>query len=325
MYRLISKLYPKQIRNSFYKLFSYTAVPIDNDQFLGFVTTLIILLSLVIGFFVGYIYQTNFIIVSIISCTVLLITFYFWLLVNADKKGKYIEEILPDALFLMASNLRSGFTADKAIILSARDEFGPFKDELLTVSKEVTTGKPIETALRELIKRIRSEKLEKSLSLIISGLRSGGRLADLLQETANDLKNQSLVNKKIRASVNMYVIFIFIATCIGMPLLFGLSSFLVQVLTNVFQSVDIPTATTGAFSIPITIKAASISENFVIIFAIINIITASLFGAFIIGLIKKGSEKEGITMIPLLILISIAIFFLVRLLASLSIGSLFSF
>ncbi len=324
MYRLVARIYPRKLRHVFYQLFSYANIMTDNDNFLGFVTSLIALFSLALGFFAGMIFGVKFFLITIISVVVLTSAFYFWLLVNADKKAKYIEEILSDALFLMASNLRSGFTVDKAMLLSARDEFGPFKDELVVVSKEIATGKSIEKSLEELMKRVRSEKLEKAFTLIVSGLKSGGRLADLLQETANDLKNQKLVDKKIRASVNMYAIFIFIATGVGAPLLFGLSSFLVKVLTATLSSVEIPTAVSGAFGVPIAIKAGGITEAFVIGFAMLCIITTALFGSFIVGLIRKGKEKEGVVLIPVLVLLSLAVFFFVRLFVQLTIGTLFS-
>ncbi len=324
MYRLIARIYPRLLRENFYRLFSYANIRTDNDRFLGFVTTLIILTSLVLGFFFGLIYQINFLIVAGITLIVLLSSFYFWLLINADKKAEYIEEILSDALFLMASNLRSGFTTDKAILLSARDEFGPFKDELITVSKEIATGKPLDKALLELMKRVKSEKLEKAFTLIISGLRSGGRLSDLLQETANDLKNQKLVDKKIRTSVNMYAIFIFIAAGVGAPVLFGLSSFLVEILTKTLGTVEIPTTVSGAFGMPISIKPGEITPNFVLVFSIISILTTAIFGSFIIGLIKKGKEKAGITLLPLLILLSLTVFFMVRIIVKITIGSLFA-
>lgn len=323
MYRLISNIYPKKVKEIFYKLFSHTNIPTDNDRFIGFIASFIILLSLGMGFILGLIYNINFIPVSIISFIVINIIFYFWLILNATKKAEYIEDILPDALFLIASNLRSGFTTDKAILLSARDEFGPFKEELLKVSKEITTGRSLEQSLSEAIERVNSKKLEKTFSLIISGLRSGGRLADLLQETANDLKNQKIMDKKVRASVNMYAIFIFIAVAFGAPLLFGLSSFLVEVLTTTLKSIEIPTTVSGAFNLPISIKPGNITPKFVIIFSLINLITISIFGAFMIGLIKKGREKEGILLIPVLLTLSITIFLLVRLLVKITIGSLF--
>jgi len=325
MYRLISRIYPRKLRKSIGILLECANIPTDTDNFIGFVTLFSLLISLIIGFFAGIIYNIGFGLVTIVVFVIIMTSFYFWFLVNADKKAKYTEEILPDALFLMASNLRSGFTADRAILLSAREEFGPFKDELIIVSKEITTGKPLETALFGVTKRIKSEKLEKAFSLIISGLKSGGRLADLLQETANDLKNQRLIDKKVRTSVNMYIIFIFIAAGFGAPLLFGLSSFLVEVLTTTLKSVEIPTTVSGAFSVPIAIKPGNITQNFIITYSIISIITTSIFGSLIIGLIKKGKEKDGITLIPLLILLSLFIFFAVRIIIKTVIGGLFIF
>jgi len=323
MYRLFARLYPKKVREKFYDLFSYANIVTDNDNFLGFVTTLVLLFSFALGFFIGLWYKISFLIGTVISIVILMSAFFFWLLINADKKAKFIEEILSDALFLMASNLRSGFTIDKAVLLSARDEFGPFKDELIIVAKEIATGKPLEKSFQDLLKRVKSEKLDKTFSLIISGLKSGGRLADLLQETANDLKNQTLVDKKIRASVNMYAIFIFIAVGVGAPLLFGLSSFLIEVLTTILGSVEIPTAVTGALGVPLSISPGSITPLFVITFSLIFMTTTAIFGGFIIGLIKKGKEKEGIILIPALIILAIVVFFTVRILAELTIGSLF--
>src|SRR3989344_1646630 len=324
MYRLISRIYPKKLRENIGLLLNYANISTDTDNFIGFITLFSLLISLIIGFFVGFIYEIGFGLVTIVVFVIIMTSFYFWFLVNADKKAKYTEEILPDALFLMASNLRSGFTADKAILLSARDEFGPFKDELINVSKEIATGKSLEKALLGVTKRIKSEKLEKTFSLIISGLKSGGRLADLLQETANDLKNQKLIDKKVRTSVNMYTIFIFIAAGVGAPVLFGLSSFLVEVLTTTLRSVEVPTAVSGAFNIPIAIKPGDITTKFIIIYSVISIITTSIFGSFIIGLIKKGREKDGITLIPLLILLSLFIFFAARIMVKGTIGSLFA-
>ena len=172
-------------------------------------------------------------------------------------------------------------------------------------------------------KRIRSDKLERTVNLIISGLQSGGRLADLLQETSNDLKNQALVDKKIRTSVNMYVIFIIIATAAGAPMLFGLSSFLVEVMTATIKSVEIPSQITASIDIPLSLKAIAISPEFVKNYAIISIITTAIFGSFIVGLISKGKEKEGIRMLPVLIIISLLLFFLVRLVARSLLGNLF--
>lgn len=312
MYRLFSFVYPRRIRESFTQLLLYSNIKIDPRKFLGFVFIFNILLSLLFGFFLGKFYNVRFWLISIPTFIIFYIAIYLWLIVYADKKAKFVEEVLPDALQLMATNLRSGFTTDRAFLLSARPEFGPLQEEINMVGKEVTAGRPIEEALNDITKRIRSDKLDRSIALIVSGVKSGGRLADLLQQTSNELKNQALVDKKVRSSVNMYVIFIFVATAFGAPLLLGLSTFLVDVLSATLKNIQIPTNVASSFSIPIAIKAVSVSPDFVFKYALLSILTTSILGSFTIGLISKGREKDGIKLLPVLILVSLALFFFVR-------------
>lgn len=121
----------------------------------------------------------------------------------------------------------------------------------------------------------------------------------------------------------MYVIFIFAAVGFGAPLLYGLSSFLVEVLTNVLATVDIPRATT--MNLPIKFSQISISVKFVINYIITSLIATSILGALIIGLISKGEEKKGVKLIPILIILTLGIFFLVRFVISTFFGGLFNF
>ena len=324
MYRLFSYIYPKKVREKFKSLLVYSSIKVNPEKFLGFLFVFNTLLSLMLGFFLGRFYNISFLIITIPFFIIFYLVIYLWLVVYAEKKSKFVEEVLPDALQLMATNLRSGFTTDRAFLLAARPEFGPLQDEINIVGKEITAGKPIEEALNALTKRISSDKLERSIALIVSGIKSGGRLAELLQQTANDLKNQRLVDKKVRSSVNMYVIFIFVATAFGAPLLFALSTFLVEVLTQTLTSVEIPTSVATSFAIPIAIKSISVSPSFVFWYALVTLVTTATFASFTIGLISKGKEKDGINLLLPLILISLALFFLVRFAVSNLTGGLFA-
>ena len=71
--------------------------------------------------------------------------------------------------------------------------------------------------------RIDSEKISKVITLIISGLKAGGNISDLLEQTSKNMKEKEIIEKKAASSILMYVIFIFFAVGIGAPLLFGLS------------------------------------------------------------------------------------------------------
>ncbi len=325
MYRLFSFLYPQRIKTSLIQLLSYSNVKIQAERFLGLIFVYNFLFSLFLGFLFGKAYALPFWILFFVFFFIIQLGVYLWLLVYADKKARFVEEVLPDALLLMASNLRAGFTVDKALLLAARPEFGPFKDEILQVGKEITAGHEITASLLAISKRVRSQKLARALELITTGIKSGGKLADLLQETAVDFKNQHLVDRKIRSSVNMYVIFIFIAVAFGAPLLFALSSYLVEVLTSVFKTIDIPTSASAQFSMPISVSTVTIDLQFVVIYSIVSLVTSSIFGSFIIGLISKGREKDGITLLPVLILISLTLFFMIRIFARSLLSGLFNF
>ncbi len=306
MYRIFAALYPRKIRMAYFDLIVYSNIKIDKTKFVSY----LFLYNIAFSALIAAIFRSVLLFFGLFIAFHIII--YFWLLVYSDKKAKFIEDVLPDALLLMSTNLRSGFTTDRALLLAARPEFGPLKDELNIVGRQITAGMPIENALQGIMKRVRSEKLVKTLNLIISGIRSGGELAELLQQTASDLKNQSLVDKKVRSSVFMYVIFIFIATMFGAPLLFAMSTFLVETVYNTLKNVDIPANVAASYSLPVAFNTASLEPSFVINFVIAMLITSSIFGSFTMGLINKGREREGIKYIPVLLVGSIAFYFIIR-------------
>ena len=323
MYRSLAKFYPKKLREAYDNLLRYSGIKINTDRFIGFIVASGFLLALVMMFGLALFIRVPFLVSFIASFFLFQILVYFLLLLKSDAKARFVEEILPDVLQLMASNLRAGLTTDKALLLSARPEFGPFQDEINQVGKQITMGKEIGEALSEMTEHIKSQRLNKTVALIVSGLRSGGELASLLEQTAKNLRQERLVDGRIRANVMMYVIFIFIAVCFGAPLLFGLSSFLVEVLTQNLAAMQLPESVSS--TLPMSFTEVSIDPDFVMMFAIIFLITSSFLGSLILGSISKGREREGIKFIPILIVLSLGVFFLVRFAIKNMLGGLFGF
>lgn len=323
MYRFLAEFYPKKIREDYVNLLRYSGIKINPYRFIGFVGVFGFLLAIAAGFYIGLFFRIP-LFVSVIGFFFLFqILVYFLLLLRADAKARFVESVLPDVLQLMSSNLRAGLTTDKALLSSARPEFGPFQDEINYVGKEITMGKGIDESLICMGEKVRSEKLKKTLALIVSGLKSGGELAPLLEQTARNLRQEKLVDSRIRANVMMYVIFIFVAVCFGAPLLFGLSSFLVEVLTENLGAIQLPETTLT--NLPISFKEVSISVDFVIMFAVIFLVASSVLGSLILGLISKGKERDGIRFMPVLIALSLTMFFLVRYGIKGMLGGLFGF
>ncbi|PIN86414.1 hypothetical protein COV19_05010 [Candidatus Woesearchaeota archaeon CG10_big_fil_rev_8_21_14_0_10_44_13] len=319
IYRLFGKFFPKNVKKSIVKLLEYSNISVEVNRLLGFQLISSVLLSAVISVYSLLFFGYNLVIVFPISFVCMQAFVYMWLLLSADKKGRFTEAILPDVLQLMSSNLRAGVTIDKALFMAARPEFGPFKRELDRVGKEIAIGKDLVGALRDMTSRIRSDKLKKTVYLIIGGIRSGGELAPLLERSAKDLRDQEIMDKKIRASIGMYTIFIFIAIGLASPFLFGLSSVVVEILTKTFSTVSMPTTTNAAFAL----NKIRISIDFVKTFSLVFISTSCVLGSFVLGLVSKGKAKEGAKYIIPLMILAMGIFFLVRKLLISSLSGLF--
>ena len=250
---------------------------------------------------------------SIISffIIILFISAYFFIKARLKQAAdlKKIEDVFPDFIELMSSNLRAGMTIDQALLLSSRKEFSPLDKEITRVGKDITTGKDIKVALQEMGKRINSEKINKTINLIISGIKSGGNLSILLEQTAVSMRERNFVEKRAASNVLMYVIFIFFAVAIGSPVLFGLSSVLVEVLNNIVST--IPEAET-TIALPLTFRNISVSITFIKYFSLAFLIVTNILASMVIGLVNKGEEKAGLSYILPLIIISTTIFFVIR-------------
>lgn len=314
MYQYVTKILPKRFRNSYRSMLRYYDMKVDYDKFIGF--------AIVFGLLVAACATlTPFIIFAIPFSYIFLLTFlgfyfgfeflvYMIISLSVDSRAKTTEKILPDALQMMSMNLRAGMTTDRALLLTARPEFGPLEKELNRAGKNVLAGMEITTALMGIPKRIKSPVLERTFKMIVEGIRSGGELSDLLQETSEDIQNAAVVKGEVQSSVMMYAIFIFFAAGIGAPLLYGISTYLVGILSTQFgkfQTTDI--STTG---LNIMGGEINISQEFLLIFPIISLIITSVFGSLIIGIVKDGTEKGGVKLIPILLLLSMVIFFFVR-------------
>ncbi|MBI5804048.1 type II secretion system F family protein [Candidatus Pacearchaeota archaeon] len=226
-----------------------------------------------------------------------------------SQEIKKMESAFPDFIELMSSNLRAGMTIDRALLLSSRKEFAPLDREITKLGKDIITGKEISVSLREMSDRINSEKIKKTITLIISGLTSGGNLSVLLEETAMNMRERIFVEKRASSSVLMYVIFIFFAVALGAPVLFGLSSVLVGILSSLLSS--LPTEQVNV-NLPFTLTSINISVSFIVYFSVIFIIVIDILASLVLGLVSNGEEKSGAKYILPLIAISLTAFFLSR-------------
>ncbi|MBI2672265.1 type II secretion system F family protein [Candidatus Woesearchaeota archaeon] len=318
-FSIVTRLFPEVIKKHFEELYKYSRIKVNKETFLGFFLILSIIISLAVAAGLKLIFEANQYLVFFISFVVLQVTVYFTFSLKADANGKFVENILPDALHLMSSNLRAGLTVDKALLLSARPEFGIFSDEIKNIGKKLSLGEDINKSLLGISENIKSDVLNKTILLIVSGLRSGGELVELLDQISRNLRQKIFLDEKIKSNILMYVIFIFAAISFGAPILFGFSSFLVNVLEKNLALVEIPKGT----AFPISFGGITVSSSFIVNFSIISLITTSILGSLVLGLISKGNEKAGFRYMPFLIAMTMIVFFLSRFFVKTMLSGLF--
>lgn len=306
------KIFPRKIRNIYVKNIEMSGIaqnPAKYHNKILVISSIILFISII----VFYLLKVN-ILYSLFVFVIMNLFFYLRVSIKASNRIRKMEGIFPDVISLMSSNLRAGMTIDKAFFLSARKEFYPLDEEILKTGKQIATGSEVIMAFKSMGDRIGSEKISKIVMLIISGLRAGGNISDLLEQTSANMREKEFIEKRAASSIVMYVIFIFFAIGVGAPFLFALSSVLVEIVINL--SSRVPEAAGSQINLPLTFSTISISPNLVIYFSIAFIVVTDFISTFVIGMVNKGEGKTGLKYFIPLLGFSLSVFFTVRIVLS---------
>ncbi|MCL5011757.1 MAG: type II secretion system F family protein [Candidatus Marsarchaeota archaeon] len=312
LYLKISMLAPKSMVNSISTLMEQGGFTISPRIFIGFTLYLTFFATLASVFITQIIVQSQtlrFLIpaVVLISIPGLL---YMLIMMTADNRARKIEELLPDALDIIAANIRAGMTLENAIWLAARPEFGPLRDEIKKISADTFGGKPIEENLEKMAGRVRSDVIKRAVQLIQEGIRLGGEMSKLLEEVAEDTRNTQTLKKQISTSTVTYTLFIIFAATIMAPLLFSISTTYSKISQNLMVTANTGNTGTLLQNIPFGGGGNSnaINPNDIFYFALESIIATNLLAGFIIGQIRYGKATRGVGYVPVLLIISVTIF-----------------
>jgi pilus assembly protein TadC len=328
MYSFLSNLYPAKFREKFYIELGYFETRIRKEFILGTLLFFSIGISLSVSFQFSLELLSSltpilaFAIMFFATLILLNVLVYSVLSIIAINRGRFIENVLPDALELISANLRAGMTIDRALIASNRKEFGYLNYLFNIVGKEVTTGKEIGDSLIGITKKVKSERFARSVELIVMAMKSGGEMSRLLSQVAENLVHQRNIEEKIKAGVTTYLIFIGVAVCFAAPFLYGLSSVFVKIMVSSFAGVEIPPNTNIPFSIDMDPKLAAFLPGFVKQYAALSLGTLGIMSSFLLGMIRKGKAKFGISYIPAMLTFTLLIYYAVSFAANLLFSSI---
>lgn len=258
-----------------------------------------------------------------IGAAVLYVVFIFlYIEYKIDQRKTQVEVMLPDFFQIVAANLRSGISMERAMLLAARPEFGSLSDDVKEMSRRVFGGQTLEASLQEFAARYRSYQLQHAVRMIVEALRYGGAMSDLIGQIGRDVRNQQLIQKEVQGQLLMYTIFVAFAGLIAAPVLYGLTSQMIVVTDSVWngilQSNPNGLPTTGvSFLRP---SPPKITPETYRNFSYIAIIVITGFASLIMSAISTGSPLKGLRFMPIFIIVGIVVFLVVQSV----IGGLFS-
>jgi flagellar protein FlaJ len=320
-YKRIRWIYPKSYVKWLEQNLAYAGIEIGIEKFLSLSFLYSLSFSfLLLPFFFWFGFLALILMLAVFFGSQLIIDLIVILI--GDRRGSFAETVLPDALQLMAANIRSGLTPDKALLFSARPEFGVLEKEIKLAAAKAVAGEALEDALLSLGKKIKSRIINRTFNLIVEGMRKGGEIASLLEQTADDIRELKLLKKEIAAQVGMYAIFIFIAVGLASPVLFSFSSHLVETMSAIGSKLKLPETSSYTAIGGLRFGLVKVSSEFIRTYCLLTLTFSSIFGSLLIGLLQEGKEKAGLKYIPLLLAINLTIYFAARFVLSSLIGFL---
>ena len=122
----------------------------------------------------------------------------FWLGRRKSSRLSAFNKQLPDTITLIANALRAGSSFLQAIELVVRESRPPISIEFGRVIREVNLGLPFDTAMENMVKRVKSEDFELMATAINIQHQVGGNLAEILDSIAFTIRERVRIKGEIR-------------------------------------------------------------------------------------------------------------------------------
>jgi len=240
-----------------------------------------------------------------------LVLFYLHIAYVIDGRRKMVEAILPDFLFLVGNNLKSGMTPFYAFRSAVRPEFGPLSEQIQIATQKSLGVESFSDAMKEIATAIDSKILNDTTRFFVQALRSGGKLAQLIEASANDIKHTTYLKKELISSTRMYTIFIIFVVLVASPMLLAVSVQFLHILINIGER-------TSSFSgvsqkeinqqVGLGGGSVTIEPSFMEGMSYFIIIANSFLASIFIMVLSGGKIRDGVKYAPPIAIAGIVVF-----------------
>lgn len=143
---------------------------------------------------------------------------YGWVMFKRSRRFSAFEKILPEALELMVSGLRAGHSLLAAIALVSKECQEPVKGEFKICFEEQNYGLEMKSALENLQNRVPLQDMKITAAAIIIQKESGGNLAEVLDKTAQVIRDRFRLRRQIQVHTAQGRLTGWILTCLPVGL-----------------------------------------------------------------------------------------------------------
>ncbi|MFH0961963.1 MAG: type II secretion system F family protein [archaeon] len=310
---LVGGIIPKKQRESFRKLLLYSGISEDPQHWWGRSISLSAVSAAAIFAIVTYLLRLPQIYVYLsapVGFAVSALLFYVVIYARVEERRKRVERILPDLLQMVSANIRSGLTPVVALRTSARPEFGILEEEIKYATTKSLGTENLTDALKEISRRIDSEVLERVVALFSASMKSGGKLARLLESTAEDIRKGQELKAELVTSTKMYVMFVLFVVTVGTPVLLAISLQFIDMVSALQASTNASSA--GAAALGGLGVSINLSRSFLLQISYFILVANGLLSAVLVGVIQEGRPMSGLKYAPFVIAGSLGTFFVVQ-------------
>ena len=250
---------------------------------------LVIIVLLLLFVFVSLILSYNLLLAVMLAVAIPIAVSVAYVLIKTEQRASEIENSIPDFLRQLASMLRVGMSLENALLDLSKHGQGPLYDELRRVVVEVRMGRGFDEAFENMAVRLNSQNLQRSFKIILNSYKSGGGLADVIDDVSSDLRAMIILKRERKSSVMMSVMFLILASVVAAPFALGMVGIYSSFMMNLGRGSEI-------------CQVAPLAAE-------IYLIIHSVFAGFLIALVMYDDLRKGVKFSIPITLVAFLIFY----------------
>lgn len=216
------------------------------------------------------------------------------------KRKEEAERRLPDFLRDLAGHTNFGTPMSEAILRSAEVNYGPLSEEVNQIAGMIRLGIPVETALDDFGKRLKSETIIRVGKIIRKASESGSNTSDVISLISSFTTQTYLMRESRFADMRSY--------STTMAVSFGVFLFVI-IMLDLFFFPQIAGQSLGGSGSTLNIKSSSFGLIERIFSA--GIIIQSVASGLISGVFRDGRLVSGSLVSGILVFISMVVLLIV--------------